>query len=363
MRSHAPLSIAVIGPARFGIGEPCPGGMERHTAVLARSLQSLGHRVTVYAGPATDPTPADLRVEPIVARAPDFSGSVRTDNAMPPGRYASEEEGYRDVLTRIVHGAFDVVHNNSLHHLPPVLQPLLGLPMVHTLHTPPFEWLQRAHEHRRRAGSRDAVVAVSHALSRRWPAIATHVVHNGVDITAWPPGQGRSGGCVWSGRIVPEKAPHMAIDAARAAGLPIVLAGPVQHDDYFCQQIRPRLGADARWLGHLGSADLAAVYGDAAVGVVTPRWDEPFGLVAAEMLACGTPVAAFDRGALAEIVEPAVGALAPPDDVGALAHAIVAAAACERRVCRKVAESRLAATTMASQYVELYREAIRNGLR
>lgn len=363
MRSHDVLSIALIGPARFGITEPCPGGLERHTGVLARSLQALGHRITVYAGPATAAAPVDLEVQPIIAAPPDFAGCQRVDNAMPPGRYDSEDRGYRDVLAAVAQGGYDVVHNNSLHYLPPVLQPVLKLPMVHTLHTPPFDWLERAHAHRRDAGSTDAVVAVSQALRGPWSPVATHVVHNGVDISAWPVGRAQTGGCAWGGRIVPEKAPHVAIDAARAAGLPIVLAGPVQHREYFRTAIQPRLGEDARWLGHLDSHDLAAVYGAASVGVVTPQWDEPFGLVAAEMLACGTPVAAFDRGGLREIIEPGVGVLVPPDDSDGLAEAIPSAAALSRRVCRKVAESRLSATTMAARYVQLYREAIRHGRR
>ncbi|MEO5901825.1 MAG: glycosyltransferase [Ilumatobacteraceae bacterium] len=320
-------------------------------------MRDFGHDVTVFAGPATVPTPGDLRVVPIVAREPDCTGCERTDNPMPPGRWESEDAGYRAVLAAVAEpGAFDVVHNNSLHYLPPALSDQLEVPMVHTLHSPPFDTLHLAHLHRARHAERHGdVVAVSDSLRRTWGSLATTVVPNGVRTEDWTFGDAPDRSCVWMGRIVPEKAPHLAIDAARLAGRPITLAGPVQHMRYFEDQVKPRLGADARWVGHLDTAGLSALCRSAAVGVVTPQWDEPFGLVIAEMLACGTPVAAFARGAITELVVPGVGATAPPDDVVSLAGAIDAAARLDRQVCRKHAVAHLSARAMAARYVGLYR--------
>lgn len=353
------MRIALIGGARFGVGEPFAGGLERHTAILATSLQRLGHDVIVFAGPADASTPAHLRVRPVTAASPGLAGGgdLRLDTAVSPERCVAEHDGYRRVLAEIVEGDFDIVHNNSLHYLPVLADGHVGVPMVHTLHTPPFDWLARAHRVRRRnGGDRRALVAVSRSLAGQWHLPGSNVVVNGIDLTGWPVGGGRPGRCAWVGRIVPEKAPHLAIDAARLAGREIVLAGPVYDPGYFRREVRPRLGPSARWLGHRPTAELARWCGQAEVGLVTPCWEEPFGLVAVEFLASGTPVAGLRRGALPEIVDPSVGALAPEATAAELAQAIELAATVDRKVCRKTAEARFSATDMAARYVDLYRQ-------
>ena len=112
------------------------------------------------------------------------------------------------------------------------------------------------------------------------------------------------------------------------------------------------------YLGHLDHRRLAHAVGQAAVALCTPRWEEPYGLVVAEALACGTPVAGFARGALPDITDPRSGRLAPADDVEALARIIPEAGRLSRADCRHRAEVFCDARVMVDRYEALYRDTI-----
>ncbi|WP_159502446.1 glycosyltransferase [Microbacterium sp. 18062] len=350
------LRICLIASSRFPIAEPFAGGLEAHTHALARSLVARGHDVTVYAAPGSDPA-LGVRALEVVPFAP--TERARRDVSAPPDAWMREHHAYLALmldLQRAGRRRFDVVHNNTLHHLPIAMAPALGMPMVTTLHTPPTPWLESA---MRLGAGASTFVAVSRSTATQWGDTVTPlVIRNGVDVDRWTPGPGGDG-AVWSGRLVPEKAPHLAIDAARAAGIPLVLVGPRHDEEYFAREVAPRLGGGVRYAGHLDSAELGALVGRSAVAVVTPRWEEPYGLVVAEAMACGTPVAAFARGGVVELVAPASGRTAPSDDVGGLARAIREAVALPRDAVRRHAERHLSLEGMVAGYEDLYRRLAR----
>jgi glycosyltransferase involved in cell wall biosynthesis len=348
------VRIAIVAAARFPIAEPFAGGLEAHVWGLAERLRGHGHDVTLFAGPGSDPR---LGVEVLDLRRPRLSEAARADVSMSAPEWVDEHHAYLQLMVRLGRTAaddFDVIHNHSLHHLPIAMASTVPVPMVSTLHTPPTPWLESAIQVEE--DCRVTFAAVSAHTAAAWSHLVpdAHVIHNGVDIERWQPGPG-GGPLVWFGRIVPEKGPHLAIDAALLAGRPLRLAGPISDRVYFEQELRPRLSQPGiEYVGHRSQAELVRLVGEASAALVTPCWDEPYGLVVAEALACGTPVCAFARGALPELLEADCGRLVEPGDVGALAAAIGEASRLSRADAREHAVRHCSLERMVEQYLELY---------
>ncbi|WP_200944457.1 glycosyltransferase [Geodermatophilus sp. Leaf369] len=358
------LRIALIASSRFPIAEPFAGGLEAHVWQLTRSLAARGHDVTLFAGPGSDPS---LGAESLPVRTVEVSPAARADVSMGPEVFLEDHHAYLSLMMELT-GArahdFDLVHNHSLHYLPIAMAPALRVPMVSTLHCPPTPWLESALQ----SGTPSPVhlVAVSGHTARAWSGVAgvrqpVGVVPNGVDLTRWVAGPG-GGPLIWSGRIVPEKGTHLAVQAALAAGRELQIAGPVIDHGYFERTIEPFLGLGVTHLGHLGQDELAAAVGRASVALVTPCWDEPYGLVVAEALACGTPVVAFARGGIPEVLTPAVGRLVPAGDVAALAAAIPEAEGLSRAAARERARTHCSVDTMVTRYEQLYASLVSAGV-
>jgi glycosyltransferase involved in cell wall biosynthesis len=348
------LRIAVVASAQFPIAEPFAGGLEAHVWALASGLRRHGHEVTVFAGPGSDPR---LGVEVLELHRPRLSEAARNDLSMGPAEWLDEHHAYLDLMLRLADsGDYDVVHNHSLHHLPIAMADMLPMPLVSTLHTPPTPWLESAIQARPTCPVTFAAVSEHTADAWRHLVPDARVVPNGVDVTRWMPGPG-GGPLVWYGRIAPEKGTHLAIDAAVMAGEPLLLAGPVVDREYYEDEVVPRLRSPLiRHLGHLDHAELSQTVGQASAVLVTPCWDEPYGLVVAEALACGTPVCAFARGALPELIDDRCGELTAPGDVAGLARAIPRAKELSRWEARRHAVERCSLERMIERYEALYAE-------
>lgn len=353
------LRIAILGPVKLALGPPFGGGLEAHTWQLAGGLRRRGHDVTLFAPDA----PPGVTLVRSARWVPPEAG--RRDISAGPEAVLSENHAHIDAFRRIVRDGerFDVVHDNSGHHLPVSFAGLLPVPMTTTLHTPPTSWMESA----LCLGAADlaSIVTVSEHCARSWSeaVVCDEVIHNGVDTDLWQPTVGPRDGAVWLGRLVPEKGPHLAIEAARRAGEALRLAGPIHDDHYFRTAIAPLLGPDVRYEGHLGSEEAALLVRSAAVTLVTSMWDEPFGQVVAESLASGTPVAGFASGALPELVSPEVGVLVAPGDVDALARAIADAQGRSTADCRRRALEHFSLDRMLARYEAAFEAGTQSGRR
>lgn len=353
------MRIAVVAHVRHPIAPPFMGGMEAHSWHLANALARRGHDVTLFASGDSDAAlPPGAALRPILPvhydrQFPwhDFHGTdVLNDHV---------DDGFASIMDELESGAFDVIHNNSLHRYPPRLARAGRQPMVTSLHVPPFAVLRRAVHQCAAPWSRFTVTSAAQR-QRWWPEGAPEascVVPNGILPSLWPYCGTGDGSAVWAGRITPTKGTHLAIEAARLAGVPLRIFGTIEHADYFEDEVRPHLGPAVRYGGHLEGRALAAAIGEASAMLFTPLWDEPFGLAAIEAMATGVPVAATDMGAVREVIGDA-GAFAPADDAPALARALQYAMAIPRCRPRARVERLFTLDRMVDGYEALYAEAI-----
>ncbi|MDB9526754.1 glycosyltransferase [Oscillatoria sp. CS-180] len=341
------MKIAIIAHSHYPISEPFAGGLEAHTFHLTKQLQLSGHKVTLFAASGSDQT------LPIVP----FLEPTAVEHFSPKHQIVEYRENrYSALMDFLKHSDFDVVHNNSLHYVPLERVNELPMPMVTVLHTPPFPSLVSGF----RAGMKARnhfVISVSKSVAHDWqnklPQLKTTLIYNGVDTRYWLPFGLPRKQAIWVGRITPEKGTHWAIKAASLANIHLNICGPIHDADYFNQQVKPRLNKQTVYLGCLDAHTLAREVAQASVLLCTPCWDEPFGLVVAEALASGTPIAGFDRGALAEVLTPETGVLVQ-ECVTSLAIAITKAQRLCRHACRRRAIRLFSLDTMVQRYVELY---------
>ena len=348
------MRVAVLAHVRHPIRAPFAGGMEAHAWHLVKGLEARGHDVSLFASGDGDP---DLPLHPVCDEHYDrrfpwhvFHGTEAL-NVHLDGIFA------RLCGTLIAEG-FDVVHNNSLHRFPPRLSRSRRIPMVSSMHVPPFGPLRRAIE------DSDAPWHLKTVTSRqqmgRWwdaPPATARVVHNGIDLRVWPFRAEGDGTAIWAGRIARNKGTALAAEAAGRAGVPLRLFGPVEERDYFDAEVAPHLSRTVRYEGHLPGGALADALGRASALLFTPMWDEPFGLAAIEAMATGLPVAAFDNGAVREVVGPC-GRYAASGDVEGLATALREVMGLSRHAARGRVETMFSLDAMLDGYEALYREAV-----
>ena len=350
--TRASLRIAVVAHLRHPIAMPFMGGMEAHSHQLVAALADRGHDVTLFASGDSDPAlplhgVADRHYEAVLPWA-QWHGT--------PQLTAFQDAAFGRAWDAIAGHGYDVVHNNTMHPTLHVAAAQARQPMVTSLHVPPFAGLANAVADNDAPWLRQTVTSHAH-LASWWatPPATVSVVHNGIDTARWgfrPVGNGRA---VWAGRITPNKGTAVALAAARRANIPLDVIGPIDCMDYFTQQVAPLLDDQRIYHGHLGGTALVAAIGAASVLLSTPMWDEPFGLIAAEAMACGVPVAALDRGAMREVVG-GCGVLAT--DAASLAAAIGETMALSRAACRACVERSFSVDAMIAGYERAYAAAI-----
>jgi glycosyltransferase involved in cell wall biosynthesis len=362
------MRIAIMAPLVTAIREPQQGGSQAFLSDLARGLAGRGHDVHVYAASGSEIPGVEVIDTGIDPRS--LAGTLYrafgpsadpADSAETASAEAGEvaEAAFAAAYGAVRAGRYDVVHNHAFDAPAVRLATALQAPVVHTLHLPPDQAVSAALRQVAGSSRPPAVAVVSDFQADAWrqvvPVEAVLPPYPPTRAMAW---SGTAGlGALFAGRLSPEKGAAEAIDIARTAGVPIEVYGDVYDAGYSREQIDPRRG----WPGvtvHQGvpRAALWEIMARAAVVLCPSRWDEPFGLAAAEAQACGTPVVAFRRGGLSEvIVDGVTGFLVPADDVAAAAAAVARAPGLSRAACRQHAEGRLDLGVSLDAHERLYR--------
>ena len=336
------MRIAQIAPLTESVPPRLYGGTERVVSFLTEQLVAMGHDVTLFAS-GDSRTSAELAaVWPTALR---FDAGLR--DAFAPHMLMIEQVSRRA-------DEFDVLHCH-LDYWPFSVLSRQDTPFLTTMHgrldlpelRPIYDCFPDV-----------PLVSISDAQRAPVPDanfIAT--VQHGLPIDLLTPRRTEPRYLAFLGRICPEKRPDRAIRIARQAGIPLKIAAKVDRVDeaYFRDTIRPMIdGHDVELIGEINDAEKPDFLSGAIALLVPIDWPEPFGLVMIEAMACGTPVIAFNRGSVPEIVEHGVTGLIVEDEAEAVA-AIRRVPSLSRAVVRRTFEQRFTAQRMAEDYLALYR--------
>lgn len=337
------MRIAIISTPFIRVPPRGYGGTELFCYELAEGLTWRGHDVTLF-------TTGDSKVT--CRRRALFS------SAQWPPSVEDELNHVAWAFGEIARDHFDVVQLNSSVGVP--LTRGLPVPVVHTLHHERVEAISRLYTRHPEVW----YVAISDRQRRlEVPLRHSRVIHHGLSPARYPPALEDAGYLAHIGRYAKEKGTHLAIDIARASGLPLRLAGRAHPKDqqYFEEQVAPRLtDGDVEELGEADHERKITLLRGARALLCPLQWEEPFGLIAVEAMLCGTPVLGFRRGSFPELVDEGVtGYLAADGDIETLARVAKGLAGFDRAACARRARERFSAKVMVSAYEALYQSLAR----
>jgi glycosyltransferase involved in cell wall biosynthesis len=326
----------MLAPIAWRVPPRHYGPWEQFTSLLTEGLVAQGIDVTLFA------TGDSLTQARLVATTPAGYEEDKTLDAK-----VCEALHIAGVFERAAE--FDVIHNN-FDFLPLAFSRLVGTPMITTIHGFSSEAIVPVFERYNDIGH---YVAISDAdRHARLDYAAT--IHHGIDIRTFGLGMGADGYLLFFGRIHPDKGTVEALDVAERAGLPLVLAGIVQDQEYFDRLVAPRLdGKRARYVGSVGPEERNRLLGGALALLHLVNFDEPFGFSVVEAMACGTPVIASARGSMPEIVRHGESGFLVTGEDEALSAAL-AAGGLDREEVRASVERRFDVARMVDEYVQLY---------
>lgn len=343
------MKIAMLAPPWISVPPNGYGGIEWVVSLLTEELVARGHDVTLFAtGDST--TTANLRY--VFEHGP----VEQMHHALPYAHHIGAAFEY--VMAEARAGRpFDVIHDHCA-WVALATGHLTGVPLVHTLHGAALD-----HERAFLEGVKDNArfVAISEYQTTSFSIPISAVVPNAVDVPSYPFREQKSEYLLSLGRIARDKAQGLAVEVARRTGVPLILAGKVDPGDdqaYFEETVAPYVdGTNVIFEGEVSDERKRELYAGARALLFPIQWEEPFGLVMIEAMACGTPVLATPRGSVPEIVADGVSGFIVPD-VDGMVDAVGRLDEISAKACRAHVEDRYSTAAMTDGYEAVYRSAI-----
>ena len=337
------MRIAVLSPVSWRTPPRHYGPWESVVSLLTEELVRMGLDVTLF---ATGDSRTKARLVAVCPRP--YSEDHSVDPKVAECLHISE------IFERAAE--FDLIHNH-FDFLPLTYSGLVETPVLTTIHGFSSPAIMPVF---RKYNSRSYYVSISDSdRSPDLDYIAT--IHHGIDVAQFPFSDAKGQYLLFFGRIHPHKGVHEAIQVAQRTGIKLVIAGIIQDRDYFAARVEPHIdGTTVEYLGSVGPDQRADVLGRALALLHLISFDEPFGLSMVESMACGTPVIAFARGSIPEIVRHGETGYVVEDIEGAI-NAVAAVREIDRSICRADVEKRFTSTRMAHDYVGVYKEILNLG--
>jgi glycosyltransferase involved in cell wall biosynthesis len=338
------MRIAVVSPVWFAVPPSGYGGIEWVVSLLADGLADAGHEVTLF---ASGDSRTKARLVAVFERAPsELIGRTQPElfHALACFDHADE---------------FDVINDHS-GPLSLVLGGLVETPVLHTVHGPLDGAPGRMYEQLGRLSPRVGLISIS--LNQRRPRPELNWAANcpnALDLQLYPCQPHRGDYLLFLGRMSPDKGAHRAIAVAKETGLPLKLAGKKQDDKeltYFRELVEPHLDERIEYLGEVSHGEKVELLQNARVTLFPIEWEEPFGLVMIESMACGTPVIATRHGAVPEVIEDGRSGLIV-DNYRQMPAAIERADALDPLECRRFVEEGYAPERMVEDYLSVFERA------
>lgn len=344
------LTVLSVAYPFAPVGPDAVGGAEQVLSQLDRALVRAGHRSIVIACERS-------QAADVLVTVPGYPGSL-------DGRKEVAWDLHRRAIAEVLaRHPVDIVHMHGIDFFAYLPEP--GVPVLATLHGPLSWYPHEALFPDRPDTWLHCVSDTQHATVRDgMPMVAP--IENGVPVDELQGPHAKRGFALFLGRICPEKGVHLAVEAAKAADVPLLVAGEIfayeAHQRYFVEEVAPLLDAERRYVGPAGFARKRRLLNAARCLLVTSPEAETSSLVTREAIAAGTPVIAFPNGALPESVRDGrTGFLVR--DVAEMAAAIPRAGEIERETCRAFARQHFSFDRMVSRYVGTYEAIVRTARR
>lgn len=351
------LKIAQIAPLWFAIPPKKYGGIERIVSFLTEELVRRGHDITLFAS-GDSKTKAKL-----ISVYPESLIKAKYNWQDPVWNLENLSEVFKKA------NDFDILHSHlDFWTLP--FQDLTKTPVLHTLHNQLYKAsitregerkparIQIFERHRKEMLA--AFISKSQRLKSAVKFPQSWVIYNGIDVSQFKFNPKPQNHFIWIARIDPFKGIENAIRAVEITGAKLLLAGRLDpnKEEYFKKKIKPHLSRKIRYIGELSQNELSKFYGSARALLYPIEWEEPFGLVMVEAMACGTPVIVFDRGSAKEVVKDKKTGFVV-HSIDAMIKAMKKIDTIDRMACRKRVENHFSYQRMVSGYEKLYYKLIK----